>query len=89
MQTVVIKKGETIQLIAETLESYPVVITWADALNVAAGKIQNDARNAINMAQQAAAIAQQQGTATPVAQPSPDTQLANDAGAGEAGQAAS
>jgi hypothetical protein len=85
MQTVVIKKGESVQIIAETLEAYPINVTWADALNVAAGKIQNDARAILNTQAQVAMQATNPPAAplTPV-QPQPAVDPANDVGAGQA-----
>jgi len=61
MQTVVIKKDETIQIVVETLEAYPVPVSWNDARNVAANKIMQD----IQAENQAKAIAAQAAANAP------------------------
>ena len=62
MQTVVIKKDETIQIVVETLEAYPVPVSWNDARNVAANKIMQDIQ-AENQAKALAAQAAAQAAA--------------------------
>jgi hypothetical protein len=66
-QTVTIKAGDEITIIVETLESYPIKVTWEDALNVAANKISQTAREVMN----AKAHLQQQGTGAAPSIPTP------------------